>query len=223
MDLERRMKNAFSFYKIRTVMLPLLIVFLPCQAFSEEIVLIASQDTSITEHSQAGGVDSNHGGDPVIQAIGSATFRSFPMFKFDLSELAGSVVTGDAVFSIYLQVVHPKQETVQKNISLYAWSSLDWEENTITFQQVEFPASPTSRPSDLAQPKLDTVTINITNRESYISFTIPRAIVQGWIDDAASNHGLALVNELFDVGNDVVFSANGLAKGTEPTLSFSIN
>lgn len=217
------MKNALGFYKFRRVMLPLLIVFLPCQAFSEELVLIASQDTSITEHPQAGGVDSNHGGDPIIQAIGSATFRSFPMFKFDLSELAGSVVTGDAVFSIYLQDVHPKQATVQKNISLYAWSSLDWDEHTITFQQVEFPAGPTSRPSDLAQPELDTVSINASNRKSYISFTIPQAIVQGWIDDAASNHGLALVNEQFDIGNDVVFNANGMAKGTEPILSFSIN
>ncbi len=223
MDLERRMKNVFGFYKFRTVMLPLLIAFLPCQAFSEEIVLITSQDTSITEHPQAGGVDSNHGGDPVIQAIGSASFRSFPMFKFDLSELAGSVVTGDAIFSIYLRDVHPKQKTVQKNISLYAWSSLDWDEYTITFQQVDFPANPTSRPSDLAQPKLDTVSVSISNRESYISFTIPQATVQAWIDDIASNHGLALVNEQFDVGNDVVFNANGLAKGTEPTLSFSVN
>ena len=202
-------------------MLPLLIVFLPCQVFSEKIVLITAQDTSITEHPQAGGVDSNHGGDPVIQAIGSVAFRSFPMFKFDLSELAGSVVTGDAVFNIYLRDVHPKQETVQKNISLYAFSSLDWDEYTITFQQVEFPASPTSRPSDLTPPKLDTVSINISNRKSYISFTIPQAIVQGWIDDAASNRGLALVNEQFDIGNDVIFDANGLAKGTEPTLSFS--
>ncbi len=217
------MKNVFSFYKFRTVMLPLLIVFLPCQAFSEEIVLIASQDTSITEHTRAGGVDSNHGGDPVIHAIGSATFRSFPMFKFDLSKLAGSVVTGDAVFSIYLRDVHPKQKTVQKNISLYAWSSLDWDENTINFQQVEFSASPTSRPSDFALPKLDTVSVNFSNRESYISFTIPRAIVQGWIDDAASNHGLALVNEQFDIGNDVIFNAKGLATDTEPTLSFSVN
>ena len=203
-------------------MLPLLIVFLPCQALSDEIVLIASQDTSITEHPQAGGVSSSHGGDPVILAIGSATFRSFPMFKFDLSGLAGSVLSGDAVFSVYLRDVHPKQANVQKNISLYAWSSLDWDENTITFEQVEFPTSPTSRPSDLAQPELDTVSINIANVKSYIKFKVPQAIVQGWIDDPASNHGLALVNERFDIGNDVVFNAKGLEKGTEPTLSFSI-
>jgi hypothetical protein len=216
------MKNALSHFKFRMVMLLLLIVFLPCQAFAEEIVLIASQDTSITEHPQAGGVDSTHGGDPVILAIGSATFRSFPMFKFDLSGLAGSVLTGDAVFSVYLRDVHPKQANVQKDISLYAWSSLNWDEHTITFEQVEFPTGPTSRPSDLAQPKLDTVSINISNRESYVKFKVPQAVVQGWIDDAASNHGLALVNERFDIGNDVVFNAKGLEEGTEPTLSFSV-
>ncbi len=62
------------------------------------------------------------------------------------------------------------------------------------------------------------MSINMSDLESYISFTILRAIVQGWKDDAASNHGLALVNGQFDVGNDVVFNANSLAKRTPPNL-----
>ena len=85
------MKNAFSFYKFRTVILPLLIVFLPCHAFSEEIVLISSQGTSITEHPQAGGVDSNHGGNPIIQAIGSVAFRSFPIIAVPLTFTASLI------------------------------------------------------------------------------------------------------------------------------------
>ena len=217
------MTELLNFSKYPTLIFFMLMMFIPTCAFSEELVLIASQDTAITEHPQAGGVESKHGRDPIIQAIGSETFRSFPMIKFDLSGLAGSVVSGDAVFSIFVRDVHPKNETVQKNISVYSWSSLNWDEKTITFSQVQFPADPTSLPSDLSLPKLGTVPINISNRNSYIRFSIPRALVQGWIDDPASNHGLLVSNEQAAIGNDVVFNSNGSTKDTEPTLSFSVN
>jgi len=217
------MTEVLNFYKYRTLIFSILMVFIPSYAFSEELVLVASQDTSITEHLQAGGAESNHGGDPIIQAIGSATFRSFPMIKFDFSGLTGSVVTGNALFNIYVRDIHPKNGTVQKNISLYTWSSLNWDENTITFSQVQFPTAPISLPSDLTLPKLGTVPIDISNRQTYISYSIPRAIVQGWIDDPASNHGLALVNEQTAIGHDVVLNAKGSTKDTEPTLSLNVN
>jgi len=217
------MTELLNFSRYPTLIFFMLMVFVPSYAFSKELVLVASQDTAITEHPQAGGVASNHGKDPIIQAIGSETFRSFPMIKFDLSGLTGSVVSGDALFSIYLLDVHPKNETVQKNISLYTWSSMNWDENTVTFSQVEFPASPVSPPSDLSLPKLGTVPIDVSNRKTYISFSIPRALVQGWIDDPASNLGLIVINQQTAIGHDVVFSAKGSAKGTEPTLSFSVN
>lgn len=217
------MTELLNFSKYPTLIVFILMVFVPGHAFSKELVLVASQDTAITEHPQAGGVASNHGKDPIIQAIGSETFRSFPMVKFDLSGLAGSVVSGDAKFSLYMLDVHPQHEKVQKNISLYTWSSLNWDENTVTFSQVEFPDSPLSLPSDLSSPKLGTVPIDISNRRSYINFSIPQALVQGWIDDPASNHGLIVVNQQTAIGHDVVFSAKGSAKGTEPTLSFSVN
>ncbi len=217
------MKVLLNFYKCQTTLLLLMLVFLPSLAFPGDIVLVASEDTSITEHPQAGGPDSTHGSDIILQANGMATFRGFPMVRFDLSSLSGSVVSGDAVFSIYVRDIHPKNASVQKNIALYTWNSLDWDENTVNFSQVQFPPGPESLPSDLTLPKLATATVDNSNTKANISFTIPRAVIQAWIDDAASNRGFFLANEQTGVAHDVVFNAVGSAKGTEPTLSFTTN
>ena len=100
---------------------------------------------------------------------------------------------------------------------------MDWDENTISFEQVQFPPGPESLPSDLTLPKLATATVNNSNTKAYISYTIPRAIIQAWIDGAASNRGFFLASEQTGVAHDVVFNASGSAKGTQPTLSFTTN
>jgi hypothetical protein len=217
------MNNAFKLYKSRVHIVWMLLVLLPAYAVAKEIVVVATEDTIVTEHSQAGGPGSNHGGDIVLQAIGMPTFRSIPLIRFDLSEFAGSKVAGDAKFSVYVRAIHPQQQAIQKIFSIYTWKSLDWDQNSVTFDQAGFAINSDSMPADLALPKLDTVQVDSSDNQKYISFTIPQAIVQGWIDDAGSNRGLVLVNEQTEVGHDVVFNARESGPGTEPTLTFTIN
>ncbi len=137
-------------------------------------------DTFITESAALGGVNSRHGDDRTLVLSGASGARSAPFFRFDLARFAGQTVTEDVVFQVYLA---NSGAAAAQTVNLRQ-STSNWNEDT-TFANI-----PGGGPFGSINPvALDSRQINYSptaNPARYVSFTIPRAIVQNWIDNPAT-------------------------------------
>ena len=175
---------------------------------------VPSGDTDITQHSGLGGADSNHSGDAKLWAVGTSTFLSFPLYQFDLSSLAGATVAGNATLSLYVDAGGFGLDA-PRAVSVYE-VLIGWNAATVTYNSFGATAG-VQFGTDTGASSLDSQTIGFTGMTpQYVSWSIPAATVQNWIDNPSQNHGL-LIRNAAGANRDLRFES---VEGTnQPQLS----
>ncbi|MFN6103452.1 MAG: PKD domain-containing protein, partial [Planctomycetaceae bacterium] len=168
------------------------------------VTLAAADDTFITDADGLGGPYSAHGTDTNLWSInyftpgGGGSLATRPMFHFDLSEYEGRDATGDAKFRAH--IIGPQNPDYYKSssrrVDLYQIMS-PWDDATVTFS---------------AHPGIAFIQSQwvqyVGDTNQYIEWTIPQAVVQGWLDAPSTNHGVMIVNELPDAFfYDLIFAS----------------
>lgn len=178
------------------------------------VTLTPVADTFITVHPTLGGPSSNHGSDAFLAVIGPNLGNpvvTHSMVRFDLSGYAGQTVVGTATFSMYVQGTNFNNPGVaDRNIVIRDIVGV-WNEATVTANNASFvPGS-----------VLDTQSIHYLTSadDGYVSWTLPAAYVQNWIDASASNNGLFVQNLTGGPINDLQFGSRESAH--QPQLAFN--
>jgi len=168
----------------------------------------ASQDTYISEHPVLGGANATHGSDTVLFSIyangGAPAFRAFPLVEFDLTSYAGKIVSGPATLELYVSGtgIFPQNS---RPVSVHE-VLISWTDATATYNN--FGAASGVQPGTDIGSALDTQLVAYpAPGDRYVSWTIPTATVQGWIDDPASNYGLLIFNQVLANRQDLQFSS----------------
>lgn len=177
---------------------------------------IVVADTMVNDASGFGGPNVPHGSNSVLWATNwfnpgaGGSLASYPLFKFDLSEIGLTEIQGDATFRAYL--LGPTTSSHHfgdpRRVDLYQITS-PWNEATTTYN---------TRPS---ASYLNSQNVVYYGNNRWVEWTVPQSILQGWLDHPETNHGLMLVNELPDsFFYDLVFAAREFGQGLEPQLVF---
>ena len=208
---------------MHTRLLPRLLVLtatLAVTAAHAGLVTVApADDTFITQYGVLGGANSTHGADTSLFSIyannGNPGFRSYPLVRFDLSSLAGQIVQGPATFEMFLQGTNFGNEGTRL-VSVHEVLT-PWAGSTATFGNfggtldVQFGTDVTAA--------LDTIPVTyLGTGDRYVSWTIPTAVLQGWIDQPSTNNGLLLFNTATANALDLQFSP--MEEANAPRLSF---
>ncbi|MFN7804564.1 MAG: PKD domain-containing protein, partial [Planctomycetaceae bacterium] len=168
------------------------------------VTLAASDDTFITDADGLGGPYSAHGTDTNLWSInyftpgGGGSLATRPMFHFDLSAYEGRGATGDAKFRAH--IIGPQNPDYyhgsSRRVDLYQIMS-PWDDATVTYS---------THPGIAFIQSQWVQYIGDTNQ--FIEWTIPQSVVQGWLDDPSTNHGVMIVNELPDAFfYDLIFAS----------------
>lgn len=188
-------------------------------AHAGPVSLTAADDTFITEYPALGGANSTHGADASLYSIygnfGAPAYRSYPLVRFDLSGLAGETVTGPATFDLFVQGTNFGDFT--RHVSVHE-VLIPWAGSTATFNN--FGGAPDVQFGTDVTTALDTILITYPGTGNrYVSWTIPASVLQGWIDQPATNDGLLVFNTELVNGSDLQFGSKETANA--PRLSFS--
>ena len=190
------------------------------QAAFDLAVLSAQADTSLTEHGGLGGGDANLGHDTALYTIAPAGFRSLSLVRFDLSAFAGQTVLGGAQLDMSFLGM-PYSSSTQISIAPVLTS---WGEYSVTWNN--FGGASNFAGQTGAAVGGDSVIGAANSLGSQISFVLPTALVQGWIDHPGSNHGLML-SAVGAADRDLYFASReftpsgGSTGDWAPALSFS--
>ena len=143
-----------------------------------------------------------------------------PVVKFDLTSCAGMTVTADASLSLYLQSHNPSSFVPGSSQLLTLKSvSQPWDEATATWNQ--FSSHFNSNPS-YDGVRLSSTRVLTSQEGTYVSWIIPASVIQGWINNPASNNGLLLDPEFrsSNQGNmDFFFSSREGSMAPQLSLS----
>ena len=184
------------------------------QAASELAITNALADATISEHAGLGGGTAPQGAEGTLYSIYPDSFRSATLLRFDLAPWAGRTVDGSAQLDLtflHMQFA-PSVDVVIRPVASH------WGEYSVTW--ANFGGSlgaPVGGGPVLAADY---------SRGDRVSFSLPSALLQGWIDQPASNQGLLLSSTS---GRDLVFASReftpdgGLAGEWAPMLSFGTN
>ena len=95
---------------------------------------------------------------------------------------------------------------------------IPWADSTVTFNN--FGATPDVQIGSDVGASLHTINLNYPGPgDRYESWTIPAAVLQGWIDQPSTNLGLLVFNTTLVFGQDLQFGSGESAN--EPRLSFT--
>jgi hypothetical protein len=188
-----------------------------------QIVVLSSGDTYITQHPDIpNAATTNFGTATSLLAIGpldgNAVYVATPLISFDLSAYAGRTVSGDGVFSIWLNSGIPRDDGIARPMSVQS-ILVPWSSATVTFANFgpEFGIQSTDVSGGLS-------TASVTWPDSgagYVNFTIPAATLQQWLDTPSSNNGLLVRND-YPRGGDLSFSSLEAGTGVAPKLAFNL-
>jgi hypothetical protein len=192
-----------------------LLALLPgASASADTVTATASADTYITEHPVLGGPDSNHGGDLYLYEIGSYYYEAFPLIWFDLSRFAGQTVTGPASLSL---TVSGTIYSLTVSQSLEAFQVLvPWDESTVTWNS--FGPGPISG-TNIGTTALDAIAVTV-RPGSIVTFPLPAALLQLWINNPSTNYGLLLLSTTEMTWQDINFASSRNTQFSGPELSF---
>jgi hypothetical protein len=177
----------------------------------------AVADSTLTEHSALGGAAANLGGNPLLYSIGTSTFRSLPIIRFDLTAFAGQTVAGPGTLQLRVSDTYQSQG-VTNTLELYS-IVIAWLENSVTWNNFGVFPGPDAT-ADFATPALHTQTVTVTPG-STITFTVPQTVLQGWINTPASNNGFLIFNTTSPSFMDISFASRTNGTLTGPELTFS--
>ncbi len=102
--------------------------------------------------------------------------------QFDLSSLTGVTVVGPATLELFVVGTD------------FGFQATRWNANTSTFNN--FGAAPDVQFGTDVGSALDVQPVPYPSPGNrFVSWTIPQSIVQDWIDNPASNHGVLVFNQ----------------------------
>ena len=166
-----------------------------------------TQDTFI-ETSGAGDGNVNEGmADPTMlwNYHNGGAWVATPLFFFDLSSYSGQTVSGDATFTVS---VYSASGISTRSLSLVGL--------TAGFNPVTATHNNTS--PTIAGATLDAIT-TVPVAGGTVTFTIPQATLQGWIDNSSTNYGFGL--KAASGTADIKYFASESGASTAPTLAFN--
>ena len=174
-----------------------------------------TSDTFITDYQAYGGPNSTHADSATLVAINSfaynpsqGTLASRPMFKFDLDQHAGQTALGDALFRACVSGGH--HQLTARTVNLYRVTSA-WDDDTVTWN---------TRPGTAY---IATQSVRYVGDNRYIEWTVPQAVVQGWLDDPSTNYGVMLVNVAPDATSyDLGFASLEHSANAPAQLEFAV-
>ena len=171
----------------------------------------AQADTTITQHPSLGGGTAPQGHEDSLWDIVPAGYEAHTLVRFDLSAWAGQTVHGNAQMDLGF-IGMPFSPTVDITIRPVGEA---WGEYTATWTNFGF---------NLGAPVGGgTVTGADYAEGDRVAFSLPNALVQQWIDNPASNHGVMLQASN---GRDLYFASReytpvgGMAGEWAPQISF---
>ena len=150
--------------------------------------ITVQEDTFITDANFFGGPNSNHHLGSTLwcnpfYSAASNNLDSWPLFRFDLSGFSGRTVTSDANLELYL--FGPVNGNYYTNAARRVRVGVvreNWTASTATINNFGF---------NVNWGQTQNVVWN-SNNPRYVSWTIPQATIQDWIDNPANNDGLIL-------------------------------
>lgn len=162
----------------------------------------SAADTDITMHAGLGGSGSTHGSDGSLYAIGTGGFEAHPLVRFDLSPFAGNSVSGSPSFRFFL---NGGQANANTALELHR-VLVNWDETTTSWDTFG-PQPGYQGGTDYDSTPLTIQGVTNAAFGSYVSFPIPSTLVQGWIDNPATNFGIFAHAAGASAGNDLLFSS----------------
>ena len=210
---------------------------LPCAA---EVVTVGSSDDALI-WSERG--ENNYGTYTLFEGASdlSATWVRRGVLSFDLSAYAGQVVDGDATLT--LRVDSSSTQTRGDDLNLYAIyaANAGWSEDYTTWDYRTLDAGGgvyenwvgsggtgsyfgLGNPGDAYESSpIDSA--SIPGNKVPLSFTIPKAVIQSWIDSPGSNAGLLvrLADETTETDYVGLFSKEEATTSYRPLLEFTTN
>ena len=181
------------------------------QAASELAFSHAQADATISEHPGLGGGVAPQGAERMLFNIFPHSNRSASLLRFDMTPWAGRTVFGDAQLDLgFLAMPYASQMHIVIRPVLSGWA-----EYSVTW--ANFGAS-LGAPVGGGAVQAGDYSVG-----DWVSFGLPTALLQSWIDQPGSNHGLLLSSTS---GRDLVLAsrefspAGGQAGDWAPMLSF---
>ena len=172
----------------------------------------AQADATIAEHPNLGGGVAPQGADSTLYNNFADSLRSATLLRFDLTAWAGSTVVGNAQLAMsFLAMQYASSMDLVIRPVLPGWA-----EYTVTW--ANFGASLGAPVGGAAVLAAD------YSAGDWVSLGLPTALLQSWIDQPGSNHGLLLSSTS---GQDLVFASRefspdgGQAGDWAPMLSFA--
>lgn len=201
----------------RIIWLAALTSLVSSSAHATSIALESTRDTFITQNAALGGPASTHRGDSMLWAGGASNLKSVPLVYFDLRTYRGAIVTGTPQFTLWIDGGALSGDGTARDIGIYSPATA-WDENSVTWNNFGNVAT---------GPLLSTQTGIVWpgTGERAISFDIPAAVLQTWIDQPgptfpASNPGLLVRNLSDSADRDVRFSSRD--GDHAPRLTFDV-
>ncbi len=185
------------------------------------VTLNASADTFISEHAAFGGPTGVNGLDNKLWLLRgiSGLHRCFPLVQFDLTPYAGRTVSGPtAELVLYFRGGYAGLH-VSQSVSVRE-SLVGWDETTASFENFGGTGFNEATQTGVA---LVTKTVTYPGGLAPVAFEIPSSVVQRWIDDPSSNHGLFLISNTSQMLTDLTFWSKDAVGELEPgpELSFA--
>ena len=182
------------------------------QAASGLVLTNDVADATISLHPGLGGGSQPQGATDTLFNIAPAGFEAATLLRFDLSAWASHTVQGPAQLDLTFLAM-PYSPSVDLTVRPVGSA---WGEYTVTWQNFSHNVgAPVGGGSVLGGDY---------STGDLVSFSLPQALVQQWIDQPASNHGLILQASN---GRDLAFAsrewvpAGGSAGDWAPLLSFT--
>ena len=205
---------------IPTPALGLSVIFLltgAARVQSQSVTMPAFSDTYITRHPNPalGGPDSIHGADTSLFAIGLDPWEAYPLVQFDLSSFAGRTIIGTPTFSFAVNYGISTADGYTRQVSLWE-VAIPWDANSATYNNFGAVPGVQFGQDTTANPLANAPVLWPGSGTRYITWQLPVALVQKWVDDPGSNHGLLAFNAPLSVSSDLTFAA--LESGILPPI-----
>jgi len=181
--------------------------------------VFVANDTFISEPAGYGGPNANHGSDNrmilVRGGVGFSGFRTFPLLNFDLSSFAGQVVNG-ATGQLELELNGSNR--INTLTVIVRESLVSWTEDAVTFANI---GGTGFNEATQSGSNLSTTVITYDGSQQKVSFDLPSAVIQRWIDSPSSNLGVFLITPPSVGADDKVFSSR--EGDFSPRLTFEVS